>query len=89
MNINPLLKKVQESNEAEYSSWNSGKRCRYRSKKIVLKVIRQKADLLYEFPFIGLITSEIASGAVIKPSVSPTYISVVNPQVTFTYEYLW
>lgn len=52
-------------------------------------VVCSQADPAYEFPFIGSITSEMASGTVVKPSVSPTYISVVNPQVTFTYEYLW
>lgn len=52
-------------------------------------VVCSQADPAYEFPFIGSITSEMASGTVIKPSVSPTYVSVVNPQVTFTYEYLW
>lgn len=33
--------------------------------------------------------TEMASGIVIRSSVAPTYINVVNPQVTFTYEYLW
>lgn len=52
-------------------------------------VVCSQADPAYEFPFIGSITSEMASGTVIKPNVAPTYISIVNPQVTFTYEYLW
>ena len=52
-------------------------------------VVCSQADPAYEFPFIGSITSEMASGIVIKPSVAPTYISVVDPAVTFTYEYLW
>lgn len=52
-------------------------------------VVCSQADPAYEFPFIGSITSEMASGTVIKPNVAPTYISVVDPQVTFTYEYLW
>lgn len=52
-------------------------------------VVCSQADPAYEFPFIGSITSEMASGTVIKPSVAPTYISVVDPAVTFTYEYLW
>lgn len=52
-------------------------------------VVCSQADPAYEFPFIGSITSEMASGIVIKPSVAPTYVSVVNPAVTFTYEYLW
>ena len=52
-------------------------------------VVCSQADPAYEFPFIGSITSEMASGTVIKPSVSPTYVSVVDPAVTFTYEYLW
>lgn len=52
-------------------------------------VVCSQADPAYEFPFIGSITSEMASGTVIKPSVAPTYVSVVNPAVTFTYEYLW
>lgn len=52
-------------------------------------VVCSQVDPAYEFPFIGSITSEMASGTVIKPSVAPTYISVVDPAVTFTYEYLW
>ena len=52
-------------------------------------VVCSQADPAYEFPFIGSITSEMASGTVIKSSVAPTYISVVDPAVTFTYEYLW
>ena len=52
-------------------------------------VVCSQADPAYEFPFIGSITSEIASGIVIKSSVAPTYINVVDPAVTFTYEYLW
>ena len=52
-------------------------------------VVCSQEDPAYEFPFIGSITSEMASGTVIKPSVSPTYINVVDPAVTFTYEYLW
>ena len=52
-------------------------------------VVCSQADPAYEFPFIGSITSEMASGTIVNPSVSPTYISVVDPQVTFTYEYLW
>ena len=52
-------------------------------------VVCSQADPAYEFPFIGSITSEMASGTIVKPSVSPTYINVVNPQVTFSYEYLW
>lgn len=52
-------------------------------------VVCMQADPAYEFPFIGSITSEMASGIVIKPSVAPTYVSVVDPAVTFTYEYLW
>ena len=52
-------------------------------------VICSQADPAYEFPFVGSITSEMASGTVIKPSVASTYISVVDPAVTFTYEYLW
>ena len=52
-------------------------------------VVCSQADPAYEFPFIGSITSEMASGTVIKPSVAPTYVSVVEPAVTFTYEYLW
>lgn len=52
-------------------------------------VVCSQADPAYEFPFIGSITSEMASGIVIKPSVAPTYVSVVGPAVTFTYEYLW
>ena len=52
-------------------------------------VVCSQADPAYEFPFIGSITSEMASGTIVKPSVAPTYISVVDPAVTFTYEYLW
>lgn len=52
-------------------------------------VVCSQADPAYEYPFIGSITSEMASGTIIKPSVAPTYISVVDPAVTFTYEYLW
>ncbi len=52
-------------------------------------VVCSQADLAYEYPFIGSITSEMASGTIIKPSVAPTYVSVVDPAVTFTYEYLW
>ena len=52
-------------------------------------VVCSQPDPAYEFPFIGSITSEMASGIVIKPSVVPTYVSVVDPAVTFTYEYLW
>lgn len=52
-------------------------------------VVCSQADPAYEFPFIGSITSEMASGTIVKPSVAPTYISVVDPQVTFSYEYLW
>ena len=52
-------------------------------------VVCSQANPAYEFPFIGSITSEMASGTVIKPSVAPTYVSVVDPAVTFTYEYLW
>lgn len=52
-------------------------------------VVCSQADPAYEFPFIGSITSEMASGTVIKPNVAPTYISVIDPAVTFTYKYLW
>ena len=52
-------------------------------------VVCSQADPAYEFPFIGSITSEIASGIIVKPGISPTQISVVDPAVTFTYEYLW
>lgn len=52
-------------------------------------VVCSQTDPAYEFPFIGSITSEMASGTIVKPSVAPTYISVVDPAVTFTYEYLW
>ncbi len=52
-------------------------------------VVCSQADPAYEFPFIGSITAEMASGTVIKPSVAPTYVNVVDPAVTFTYEYLW
>lgn len=52
-------------------------------------VVCMQADPAYEFPFIGSITSTMASGLVIKASVAPAYVSVVDPEVTFTYEYLW
>lgn len=52
-------------------------------------IVCSQADPAYEFPFIGSITSEMASGTIIKPSVAPTYVSVVGPEVTFIYEYLW
>lgn len=52
-------------------------------------VVCMHADPAYEFPFIGSITSTMASGLVIKASVAPAYVSVVDPEVTFAYEYLW
>lgn len=52
-------------------------------------VVCSQADPAYEFPFIGSITSAMASGTIIKPGVAPTYVSQPNPEVTFTYEYLW
>lgn len=52
-------------------------------------VVCMQADPAYEFPFIGSITSTMASGLVIKASVAPAYVSVVDPEVTFSYEYLW
>lgn len=52
-------------------------------------VVCSQADPAYEFPFIGSITSTMASGTIIKPGVAPTYVSQPNPEVTFTYEYLW
>lgn len=52
-------------------------------------VVCSQADPAYEFPFIGSITSEMASGIIVKTGTAPTYLSVVDPEVTFTYEYLW
>lgn len=52
-------------------------------------VVCSQADPAYEFPFIGSITSEMASGIIIKTGTAPTYLSVVDPEVTFAYEYLW
>lgn len=52
-------------------------------------VVCSQADPAYEFPFIGSITSEMASGIIVKTGIAPTYLSVVDPEVTFTYEYLW
>lgn len=52
-------------------------------------VVCSQADPAYEFPFIGSITSEMASGMFVKPSTAPTYVSIVDPEVSFTYEYLW
>lgn len=52
-------------------------------------VVCMQSDPAYEFPYIGSITSTMASGLVIKARVAPTYVSVVDPEVTFAYEYLW
>ena len=52
-------------------------------------VVCSQADPAYEFPFIGSITSEMASGMFVKPGAASTYVSVVDPEVSFTYEYLW
>lgn len=52
-------------------------------------VVCMQEDPAYEFPYIGSITSTMASGIVIKASVAPTYVSIADPEVTFSYEYLW
>lgn len=52
-------------------------------------VVCMQADPAYEFPFIGSITSAMASGIIIKSGAAPTYVSLANPEVTFSYEYLW
>lgn len=52
-------------------------------------VVCSQADPAYEFPFIGSITSVMASGTFVRPDTAPTYVSTVNPDVTFSYEYLW
>lgn len=52
-------------------------------------IVCSQADPAYEFPFIGSITSAMASGTIIKPGAAPTYVSQPNPEVTFAYEYLW
>lgn len=52
-------------------------------------VVCMQDDPAYEFPYIGSITSTMASGIVIKASVAPTYVSIADPEVTFSYEYLW
>ena len=39
--------------------------------------------------FIGSITSSRASGILIKGSNAVAIVSVDNPSITFTYEYLW
>lgn len=52
-------------------------------------VVCMQDDPAYEFPYIGSITSTMASGVVIKAGVAPTYVSIADPEVTFSYEYLW
>lgn len=52
-------------------------------------VVCMQEDPAYEFPYIGSITSTMASGIVIKASVAPAYVSIADPEVTFSYEYLW
>ena len=52
-------------------------------------VVCMQEDPAYEFPYVGSITSAMASGVVIKAGVAPTYVSVADPEVTFSYEYLW
>lgn len=52
-------------------------------------VVCMQEDPAYEFPYIGSITSTMASGIVIRASVAPAYVSIADPEVTFAYEYLW
>lgn len=52
-------------------------------------VVCMQEDPAYEFPYIGSITSAMASGIVIRASVAPAYVSLADPEVTFSYEYLW
>lgn len=52
-------------------------------------VVCMQDDPAYEFPYVGSITSTMASGVVIKAGVAPTYVSIADPEVTFSYEYLW
>lgn len=52
-------------------------------------VVCSQTDPAYEFPFIGSITSAMASGTFVRPDTAPTYVSAVDPDVTFSYEYLW
>lgn len=52
-------------------------------------VVCMQDDPAYEFPYIGSITSAMASGIIIKASTAPTYVSLADPAVTFEYEYLW
>lgn len=46
-------------------------------------------DIKYSPCFVGSITSSRASGILIKGSNAVAIVSVDNPSVTFTYEYLW
>lgn len=46
-------------------------------------------DIKYSPAFIGSITSTRASGVFIKGSNSVTVVNVDNPEVTFSYKYLW
>lgn len=46
-------------------------------------------DIKYSPCFIGSITSNRASGILIKGSNAVAIVSVDNPSITFTYEYLW
>lgn len=46
-------------------------------------------DIKYSPCFIGSITSSRASGIPIKGSNAVAIVSVDNPSITFTYEYLW
>lgn len=48
-----------------------------------------EGDITYSPAFIGSITSTRASGVFIKGSNSVTIVNENNPEVTFTYRYLW
>lgn len=48
-----------------------------------------EGEINYSPAFIGSITSTRASGVFIKGSNSVTIVNVDNPEVTFSYKYLW
>ena len=50
-------------------------------------LVKLEADKKYQVACCLAVLA--ASGIVIKSSVAPTYINVADPQVSFTYEYLW
>ena len=46
-------------------------------------------DIKYSPCFIGNITSKRASGILVKGTNSIAVVNVNNPEISFTYEYLW